>query len=83
MEAFVARHVLVKLLQWADMDETVGPNGETVPEVKPLVSGIGKWSHEFTLPRGSGFDRQRFRSRCYLQQDRVKLWLLDWSRHTW
>jgi sodium-coupled neutral amino acid transporter 11 len=35
MEAFVARHVLVKLIFNGDMDnETVGPNGETIPEVK-------------------------------------------------
>jgi sodium-coupled neutral amino acid transporter 11 len=35
MEAFVARHVLVKLIFNGDMDnETVGPNGEAIPEVK-------------------------------------------------
>jgi sodium-coupled neutral amino acid transporter 11 len=35
MEAFVARHVLVQLFYNGDMDgETVGPNGESVPEVK-------------------------------------------------
>jgi hypothetical protein len=35
MEAFVARHVLVKLIYNGDMDgEQVGPNGETIPEAK-------------------------------------------------
>jgi sodium-coupled neutral amino acid transporter 11 len=35
MECFVARHVLVKLIYNGDMDnESVGPNGETIPEAK-------------------------------------------------
>jgi sodium-coupled neutral amino acid transporter 11 len=35
MECFVARHVLVKLIFNGDMDaETVGPNGESIPEAK-------------------------------------------------
>jgi sodium-coupled neutral amino acid transporter 11 len=42
MECFVARHVLVKLIYNGDMDnETVGPNGESIPEVK-LFGFLGR-----------------------------------------
>jgi sodium-coupled neutral amino acid transporter 11 len=42
MECFVARHVLVKLIYNGNMDnETVGPSGETIPEVK-LFGFLGR-----------------------------------------
>lgn len=43
MECFVARHVLVKLLYNGDMDaETVGPDGQVVPEHKWLFGLLGR-----------------------------------------